>query len=120
MAIVIGPKLPVMVSGASGDTYLTQGNALLRMIQALVQCNVKNITTSAPPGGPANGDTYAVAAGGSGAWTGHDKAIAYWSTDNPSVPLGEWEFFAPKKGWLLGNQADGLAYIFDGTNWVAA
>lgn len=118
MAITIGPKIPVMVAGLSGDTYLVQGNALLRMLQVLVQLTVKSIAIAAPPGGPANGDTYAVAAGGSGAWAGHDKNIAYWSTDNPAAPLGEWEFFVPLKGWILGNQADGLKYIFDGVNWV--
>lgn len=119
MAINIGPKIPVMVSGAVGDPYLTQGNALLRMIQVLVQCNVINMVTNDPPPTPNNGDTYVVAVG-TGAWLAQDNNIAYWSTDNPNAPSGEWEFFIPSKGWILGNQADGLAYIFGGVTWGLA
>ena len=119
MAVNLGPKIPVMVSGDSGDTYLTQGNALLRALQPLLVANVIDLSLSAPPAVPNNGDTYIVATGGSGAWATHDTQIAYWSTDNALVPAGEWEFYTPAKGWIVGNQLDGLPYIFNGTSWVS-
>lgn len=118
MSVNLGPKIPIMVSGASGDTYLTQGNALLRALQPLLVANVIDLSLNTPPPTPNNGDTYIVAAGGTGDWTGHDTEIAYWSTDNASVPGGEWEFYTPAKGWIVGNQLDGLAYIF-GITWTS-
>lgn len=106
-----------MVSGALGDPYLTQGNQLLRLLQALVQPTVINLTTTVPPSSPPphNGDMYVVAPGATGAWSGKDNAIAYWSTDNPSFPGGEWEFYTPLMGWMVGNQADGNLYKFNGS-----
>lgn len=118
MSINLGPKIPIMVSGAVGDGYLTQGNALLRALQPLLMANVISLAISAPPPTPTNGDTYVVAGGGSGAWTGKDTQIAYWSTDNLSTPSGEWEFFVPAKGWIVANQLDGNVYIFNGAAWV--
>lgn len=117
MAVNLGPKIPIMVSAASGDTYLTQGNAMLRALQPLLVANVINITTTTPPTTPSNGDTYIVAAGATDAWAGYAQSIAYWSTDNLNTPSGEWEFYTPVKGWIVGNQADGAAYIFGGAVW---
>src|SRR5208282_2200130 len=120
MSIVIGPKIPVMVSGASGDQYLAQGNAMLRMLQVLVQANVKSVVLNSPPGGsPANGDTYVVGPSAGGAWIGQAGNIAYWSTNNPAAPLGEWEFFVPAQGWVVGNQGDGFLYVYTGIQWAA-
>lgn len=119
MAIATGPKIPVMVSGASGDKFLTEGNAILRMLQVLVQPNVISIGTAGPTGSPSNGDTYVVGStGATGAWVGKDNNVAYWSTNNPLAPGGEWEFFTPAKGWSVGNQADGNMYVYDGSVWI--
>lgn len=120
MSVATGPKIPIMVSAALGDGYLTAGNTMLRALQSLVQPNVKNMTTTTPPVSPSNGDMYVVAAGGTGAWTGKDNQIAYWSTDNLNAPSGEWEFYAPKTGWVVGNQADAKLYIYNGTSWALA
>lgn len=119
MSVNLGPKIPVFVKGDSGDTYLTQGNAFLRSIQPLLECNVISMALTAPPATPANGDTYIPASVATGDWATHENQIAYWSTDNPNFPAGEWEFFTPAKGWILGNQADGLAYFFGGATWAA-
>jgi hypothetical protein len=109
-----------MVSGVLDDPYLTQGNTLLRMLQTLVQPNVINVGVTTPPGSPANGDTYIVGSGASGLWSGQGTSIAYWSTDNSAAPSGEWEFYSPKVGWVVGNQTNGTLYIFYGGVWVAA
>jgi hypothetical protein len=52
---------------------------------------------SAPPGSPADGDAYIVASGGSGAWTGWDGSVAYYS--------GGWLRFEPGVGTV--------AYVLD-------
>lgn len=119
MAVTLGPKIPIMVYGASGDTYLTQGNQLLRALQVLLQCNVVNTNLNTPPVSPNNGDTYIVAPGGTGAWTGQDKNLAYWTTDNPSFPSGTWEFWTPAEGWSVFSRFDNIQYYFTGAVWVA-
>jgi Protein of unknown function (DUF2793) len=117
MAVSLGPKIPIMVSAASGDAYLTQGNAFLRAHQPLLQCNVINMTTFTPPPTPNNGDTYVVAAGATGVWVGHVNHIAYWTTDDPNNPSGVWEFFVPAKGWQVVDQSVVQFYLFNGAAW---
>ena len=120
MAVSFGPKIPAaFVSTAQGDTYYTAGEALLRMLQTLVQANVISVATNTPPGSPSNGNTYVVGSAPTGAWATHANSIAYWSTDNPATPGGEWEFYTPATGWIVGNQTDSTAYIFNGTAWTA-
>jgi hypothetical protein len=114
----IGPKIAVVDGEIDGSTYGNDMRQLMRMLQALVQPNCKNLTTTVPPVLPANGDTYIVAAGGTGAWAGKDESFAYWTTDDPNVPAGKWEFYAPLNGWLVTNQADNHLYKFNGTIWA--
>lgn len=121
MAISFGPKItPAFVAALLGDNYLNAGNALLRAFQTLVQPNVISIGLTTPPGSPVNGDTYIVGVGGTGAWSGHDKTLANWTTDNPVTPSGLWEFYVPKQGWIVSNQIDNLVYIYNGTVWSQA
>lgn len=117
MSVTLGPKIPIMVAGASGDAYLTQGNAFLRAMQPLLQCNVINMTTNTPPAVPNNGDTYVVAAVATGDWTGHENDIAYWTTDDPNNASGVWEFFTPTIGWQVVDQSIVQFYLFNGTVW---
>jgi predicted RecA/RadA family phage recombinase len=112
-----GPKVPIVVRVSQGDSWTDVGNTMLRSFQSLIQPNVISTTLSTPPGSPTNGDTYIVGSSATGAWTGKDKNLAYWTTDNPNSPGGLWEFFAPKTGWLVVNQFDKNPYIFDGTSW---
>jgi hypothetical protein len=95
-----------MIDALTGDNFDAQFRTFLRGIDALVCCSVKNMATSAPPGSPANGDAYVVLAPGSGAWTGHNNAIAVWSTDNPAAPSGEWEFYPGTDGMFVYSVAD--------------
>jgi len=115
-----GPKIAVVDSELDGATYGDAMRQLMRMLQALVQANVINITTTVPPATPNNGDTYIVAAGASGAWAGQVHSIAYWTTADPNVPTGKWDFYAPQTGWLIFNQGDSTFYRFNGATWVAA
>ncbi len=117
-AFIIGPKIPVIDEQADGSTYGNNMRQFLRMIQALLQANVINLTTANPPANPANGATYIVAAGATGVWTGQENNIAFWTLDNPNAAGGEWDFWPPLKGWMVGNQADGSIYQYNGTEWV--
>lgn len=118
MAVNMGPKIPsAMVSATLGSAYYDQGNAMLRALQALLQCNVISMTLTTPPSTPANGDMYVVGPSATGAWSGKAGQIAYWSAD-PVIDTPAWEFYAPAKGWTLGNQADGLQYKYSGSAWT--
>lgn len=117
-SFLIGPKILVIDEQSDGSYYGVNMRQFLRMIQALVQANVINLTTANPPATPNNGDTYIVAAAPTGAWTGQANSIAYWTTDNPIFQAGVWEFWTPRPGWIVGNLADESPYIFNGTIWV--
>ncbi len=68
-------------------------NEAMAALDQLVQPAVKSRTTTVPPGGPAEGDTYIVAAGATGAWAGKDGKFAAWLS-------GAWSFRTPAEGWL--------------------
>lgn len=120
MANTIGPKISVVDSIPDGAVYGSDGRAFLRMYQALIQCNVINTTTTAPPGSPSNGDTYIIGVGATGAWFGLDAHIAYWTLDDPSRPSGGWDYYAPLKGWQAVSQANNGLYEYNGSAWVGA
>jgi Protein of unknown function (DUF2793) len=119
MSISFGPKLGLIIDGLQGDAHYTAILALFRALDQLPFLSVINRTTTAPPGSPANGDAYIVATGGSGAWAGHDKSIAVWTTDNPAALSGEWEFYVPKAGWIAFSVLDAGFYSYSGTAWAA-
>ena len=112
MSVTDGPNLGIMINAATGDNFDVQFRAFLRAIDVLLQGAVISKTLTSPPGSPANGDRYIVGASATGAWSGKDKNIAIWTTDNPLAPSGEWEFYAPKAGWLVVNLADSDIYQY--------
>lgn len=63
-----------------------------------------------PPGSPSDGDTYIVAAGGTGAWASKDGNIAYWDGS-------AWQFFVPNEGWYCDVADEDSLYRYDGTDW---
>ena len=119
MSISNGPKINVIVNAANGDIWGDPTRQLFRMLQVLVQANVKNLTLSTPPTNPSNGDSYVVATGATGAWTGFATQIAYWTTDNPAFPLGTWEFWQPQEGWQVYDYHTAEFYVFSGSAWVS-
>jgi hypothetical protein len=118
MSVSNGPRLGVMISAATGDNFDVDFRKFLRAFEALVMCSVTSKTLTAPPGSPANGDRYIVATGGTGAWSGHDNALAVWSTDNPAAPSGEWEFYPALIGFVAFNVADTTYYRYTGSAWA--
>jgi hypothetical protein len=66
---------------------------------------------TAPPGSPAEGDCYLVAAGATGAWAGHDGEIAF-------LMGGGWTFIEPLEGMGAGVLDENVAIAFLGGAWV--
>lgn len=69
-------------------------NQAIRALDMLVQPVVKSRSVSVPPGSPADGDVYLVAAAPTGAWSGKEGKIAAFAD-------GAWAFHSPLDGWLL-------------------
>jgi hypothetical protein len=64
--------------GVSGwDTEMDAD--LLQIGRVGLHLSVRNRTTTAPPGSPADGDTYIPAATATGAWAGHEDDVAVYS-----------------------------------------
>lgn len=73
---------------------------------------VKDKDLATPPGSPATGDRYIVAASPTGAWVGHANEVAEW---NGSA----WFFTVPSKGHFVHVEDETTFYAYNGTAWGA-
>jgi len=105
------PRAGAPLLGASqAQKHVTHNEALYRF-DAMLCARFLDRDLSAPPSSPADGDSYLVAATGSGTWLGQDGKIAYCAD-------GGWRFYAPFPG-LVAYVADESALIlFDGSGWI--
>lgn len=87
-------------------------NLALRALDALAHLAVIRDDWGAPPGTPADGDRYIVAASPTGAWTGHAGHVAAWQD-------GAWNFYAPKIGWRCFVALGAAINVWNGTAWVS-
>jgi len=104
-------KLPYIMA-AQAQKHVTHNEAI-RALDAIVQLGTLDRDLSAPPASPVEGDRYIVAAGASGAWSGHDGSIAAWQD-------GVWMLHAPVPGWIAWVADEDALVAFDGTAWVSA
>lgn len=86
-------------------------NANLRMLDCLIQGTVIDRDLATPPGSPAAGNTYIVAASPTGAWSGHATHIARYSGT-------AWEFYTPKAGWEMWVVDEGVKARFLAGAWA--
>lgn len=92
--------------------HVTVNEALLGL-DALVQLAVLDRDLATPPGSPAQGARYLVAASPTGAWAGHAGHIAAWLD-------GAWRFFLPNIGWLAWVADEAALLAWNGSAWVDA
>jgi hypothetical protein len=92
--------------------HVTVNEALLGL-DALVQLAVLDRDLATPPGSPAQGARYLVAASPTGAWAGHADHIAAWLD-------GAWRFFIPGAGWLAWVVDEAALLAWNGSAWVDA
>ena len=87
-------------------------NEAFRFLDALVQLSIKSAALSAPPGSPADGNRYIVAAAPTGAWAGRDarRRLAGRRLDAAGAAAG-------LAAWVV-DEASFLAW--NGSAWVAA
>ncbi|CAN5209870.1 hypothetical protein BH10PSE7_BH10PSE7_03760 [soil metagenome] len=100
--------LPLILA-AQAQKHVTHNEAL-QMIDAILQLGVISRGLAAPPGSPAEGDRYLIAASATGAWSGHDDELA--------IRLGGvWRFAVPQEGWRLWVAAESVLLVHDGAGW---
>ena len=101
--------LPLLAAGQA-QKELAHNEALLRADIA-TQAVVESADLAAPPGAPAAGQCWIVAAGASGDWAGQAGAIAGWTG-------GGWRFVQPGAFWRAFVADRGHAMRHDGAGWI--
>ena len=85
---------------------------LLRISRFGFHLSVLDRDLTSPPGSPAAGDAYIVAASATGAWATHDDEVAVWDGD-------AWVFGEPRVGWLAYVEDEGKLCAYINTTSVA-
>lgn len=100
-----------LVDQAQAQKEVTVNTALSRL-DAVLNTGAVDKDLATPPGSPAAGDVYIVAAGPTGAWAGQAGSIAYYDQ--------LWRFIAPREGMRLWVNDEDLCYTYNGSAWVNA
>lgn len=103
--------MPELVVGQAGKE-LTHNQALA-VLDQLAQAVVVDKDLTAPPGSPANGAMYIVAAGATGAWAGQSGKLAYWL-----AAVAAWTFITPVDGWSVWIADEAKRYERKSGVWV--
>ena len=111
MTDTVNLRLPC-IEGSQAQKHVTHNDAL-HILDTLVQLAVLDRDLTAPPGSLAEGQRWIVKATATGAWSGHDHAIAAWQD-------GVWQFSPPQTGWLAYVIDEGALVAWNGGAWVAA
>ena len=104
------PQLPYLIA-AQAQKHVTHNEAL-RALDAIVQLQVLDKDLASPPGSPAHGSRYIVAASPTGAWSGQAGKIAAYQDS-------AWVFYTPREGWLAWVADEDTIYSYDGSGWGA-
>ena len=99
-----------LLEPAQAQKHVTVNEALGRL-DALTQLSLAGLGATTPPALPSEGDVFAVGAGASGDWAGHDGALAVYFNNG-------WDFVTPLAGWRAVDVSSGIAVTFDGVDWV--
>ena len=103
--------LPLLVAGQVQKELFH--NEALAIIDLLIAGSVDAGPLSAPPTTPVLGAFYRVASTGtSGAFVGHEGALAGWST-------GGWRFVVPVEGMRLTDRVSGVELAYRGGAWTS-
>ncbi|MBI3418623.1 MAG: DUF2793 domain-containing protein [Proteobacteria bacterium] len=104
------PRLALPYIVASQAQKEITHNDALNDLDSLAQISVINLSTATPPGSPAEGDSYIIAASPTGAWSGQAGKIASYYSG--------WRIKTPREGFLAWVQDLDALYVFDGADWT--
>lgn len=95
----------------SGSNKYTTKEYVDNLIKGMTWEEMVKDMLSTPPDTPSSGDRYIVKPTGTGAWEGHDNAIAEYNGTS-------WEFETAVESMAVYVDDDNSFYYFDGTNWI--
>ena len=98
------------IDGGQAQKHVTHNEAL-RILDTVAQLAVLDMTRTAPPGSPVEGQRHVVAASPTGAWSGRASQIATWQD-------GAWQFIAPKPGFVAWNGEAAALIVWSGAVWL--
>lgn len=101
-------KLPFIAAGQAQKDVTH--NEALHLLDLLVQPVIQAATLAVPPASPVIGQSWLVATGGTGIWSGKDGQIAGWTSAG-------WIFVAPFQGLSVWNAETNRYLIFSGAEW---
>ena len=101
-------RLPLLEPGQAQKEWFH--NEALALLDLAVQPAVDGIAAT-PPASPAPGACWIVGASPTGAWAGHEGAIAGWTE-------GGWRFVVPRQGFAAWSVADGTVVRRRAGAWV--
>ena len=105
------PRLGAPELTAGQATPETTVNEMVRYIEAGAGHFIfKDRDLATPPGSPADGDCYLVAASGTGAWAGKDGKIAFYVNT-------AWEFITAIEGFTAWVNDEDAFVSYDGAAW---
>lgn len=107
------PRLGAPELAANQAVPETTVNEQLRFVeQGAGHFIIADRDLTAPPGSPADGAAYLVKATGTGAWAGHDGAIAFYMSSG-------WLFVTPVEGFAAWIADENAFLIYDGSAWIS-
>lgn len=86
-------------------------NEALTLLDAAVQAVVVAVAPSMVPSTPALGACWIVGTAAAGAWSGHDGALAVWTS-------GGWRFVGPVEGMAAWSLADSMPVRRQANAWI--
>jgi hypothetical protein len=98
------------IEAAQAQKHVTH-NAALQKLDALFAGVILDRDLTSPPGSPADGDAYLIAASATGDWAGHDGDIAY-------ARDGVWTFYEVFDGLMLLVDDEGGVIVRRSGAWV--
>ena len=90
-----------------GDTQAVLNTIVNRLVKVIAR------STTAPPGSPANNDSYIVPTGATGAWNAQTNNLATWS-----AAATAWVFTAPVAEQYVVSVEDQCLLRYSGSAWV--